>query len=234
MSALDIIIHKNILVIILKLLFTNHSIGPHLGFKGGTAVLFFYDLKRFSVDLDFDLLTPEKSDELFELIKRDLEKYGDIEVQNKRYSLFFLLSYKNKTFEAQKLKIEINKRNFGSRYELKNYLGIPMMVMVKEDIFANKLVAMYERMGHANRDIYDVWFFFSNFWQVNKKIIELRTQLAYKVVLQKCIDLLEKVNERNILSGLGEILDEKQKNWVKKNLKNETIFYLKLALNAES
>ena len=58
--ALDITIHKNILTTILKDIFTNQSIAPYLGFKGGTAVLFFYNLNRFSVDLDFDLLDEKK------------------------------------------------------------------------------------------------------------------------------------------------------------------------------
>ncbi len=34
-----------------------------------------------------------------------------------------------------------------------------MLVMKKEDMFAHKLVAMTERTGMANRDIFDVWFF---------------------------------------------------------------------------
>ncbi|MEK7203048.1 MAG: hypothetical protein AAB653_01910 [Patescibacteria group bacterium] len=43
----------------------------------------------------------------------------------------------------------------------------------------------------------------------------------------------EKTTDRNILSGIGELLDEKQKAWVKSKLKTETIFLLKLALENE-
>ena len=49
---LEISTHKNILLQILKDIFTNSAIGPILGFKGGTAAYLFYDLNRFSVDLD--------------------------------------------------------------------------------------------------------------------------------------------------------------------------------------
>jgi len=41
---------------ILKDIYTDTSISPLLGFKGGTCAYFFYNLPRFSVDLDFDLL----------------------------------------------------------------------------------------------------------------------------------------------------------------------------------
>ena len=54
--------------------------------------------------------------------------------------------------------------------------------------------------------------------------------MTYKKFLQKCLVFLTKMSDRNILSGIGELLDEKQKIWVKSKLKTETIFLLKLAL----
>lgn len=227
--AINITTHKNILINILKDIFTNAQIAPYLGFKGGTAALLLYNLSRFSVDLDFDLLDHEKEDAIFEAVTTILKNYGEVKAQNKRYSIFFLLSYKNKLEGAQNIKVEINKRNFGSKYEVKHYLGIAMQVMVKEDMVAHKLVAMYERIGTTNRDIFDVWFFLHNHWPINTQIVELRTQMPYKEFLLKCINTLEKMSNRNILSGIGELLDEKQKAWAKSKLLPETIFLLKLA-----
>lgn len=229
--TIDIIVHKNILVNILKDIFASSNIAPYLGFKGGTAALLFYNLSRFSVDLDFDLLDEQKEDEVFDAINIILESYGSVKAQKKRYSLFFLLSYKDKLYGAQNIKVEINKRNFGSHYEVKSYLGITMKVMVKEDMVAHKLVAMLERIGKTNRDIYDVWFFLKNNWAINTKIIEIRTNMSYKAFLQKCINELEKMSNRSILSGIGELLDAKQKIWCKEKLLPETIFLLKLALS---
>lgn len=229
--TIDIATHKNILIKILKDIFTNHIIAPYLGFKGGTAALLFYNLSRFSVDLDFDLLESSKELEIFEAVKTILEKYGTIKAQNKRYSLFFLLNYQDKQTGAQNIKVEINKRNFGSQYQVKQYLGIAMQVMVPADMAANKLVAMHERIGQTNRDIFDVWFFLSNNWPVNQKIVELRTGTSYQIFLNICITELEQMSDRNILSGIGELLDAKQKAWAKANLRTETIFLLKLALS---
>ena len=233
--TLDITIHKNILTIILKDIFTNQSIAPYLGFKGGTAVLFFYNLNRFSVDLDFDLLDEKKEAIVFDTINAILKNYGQIKTADKkRYSDIFILSYKDKLENAQNLKIEINKRIFGSSYEVKHYLGISMQVMVKGDMAAHKLVAMHERIGKTNRDIFDVWFFFHNNWPINTKIVESRTGMSYSDFLQTCIDDLSKIGNRGILSGIGELLDEKQKTWAKSNLLSETLFLLKLALSAHS
>jgi len=58
--ALNASIHKNILLQILADIYSDNTIGPFLGFKGGTAAYLFYGLDRFSVDLDFDLLDKKK------------------------------------------------------------------------------------------------------------------------------------------------------------------------------
>jgi hypothetical protein len=108
-----------------------------------------------------------------------------------------------------------------------------MKVMVVEDMFAHKLVAMYERMGKANRDIFDVWFFAEKNWPINAEIIRKRTDMPFKDFLQKCIGMLEKLPNRSILAGIGELLDVKQKDWVRIKLKSEAVFQLKLMLEHE-
>jgi predicted nucleotidyltransferase component of viral defense system len=232
--SLDTVKHKNILIKILKDIYTDSTIGPLLGFKGGTAAFLFYNLDRFSVDLDFDLLEENKEDYVFKQIQEILSAYGTVkEARKKRFNLLFLLSYDDKEVGAQNIKVEINRRNFGSKYEVKSYLGISMKVMVKEDMLAHKFCAMHERIGKTNRDIFDVHYFLHNNWPVNKEIVESRTKMSYKDFLQKCINSLEKVSDRNILSGMGELLGERQKAWVKSKLKTETIFLLRLALDNE-
>jgi predicted nucleotidyltransferase component of viral defense system len=225
---LDLNKHKLILVQILKEIYSNISIAPALGFKGGTAVNLFYNLPRFSVDLDFNLLDLGRKDKVFHIIREILKVKGEIKDQReKQATLFFIISYGEK---ERNIKIEISKRIFPDRYEVKNYLGISMLVLRKEDMFAHKLVALSERKSIANRDAFDIWFFMKNNWGVNKEIVELRTGLDFKKYLQKCIERVEIINERYILQGLGEILDDEHKHWAKANLKKELLFFLKFYL----
>ena len=232
--TLDTSTHKNILLRILKDIYTDNALGPFLGFKGGTAAYIFYHLDRFSVDLDFDLLDETKEETVFVQIRKILASYGEVkDAQQKRFNLFYLLSYKDKVEGARNVKVEINLRNFGSKYEVKSHLGISMKVMVKEDMAAHKLVAMLERAGKTNRDIYDVWFFLQNNWPINREIAEKRTKAPFKEFLQKCINSLKKTSDRNILAGIGELLNEKQKAWAKLKLRSETSFLLKLLLDNE-
>jgi predicted nucleotidyltransferase component of viral defense system len=226
--ALNISKHRNILLRILKDIYSEPEVGPLLGFKGGTALYLFYNLERFSLDLDFDLLDKEKEDFIFRRILEIIKEYGVIkDKRKKRFSIFTLLSYEEK---APNIKIEINKRTFGSKYEVKSYLGIPMKVMIPEDMFAHKLIAMYERLGKANRDIFDVWFFLKRDFEINEKIVKKRTKMEFYKFLEKCIDKLEKFPEKGILFGIGELLDEKTKIQAKQNLKNDLLFLLKLKL----
>ena len=226
--TINIPTHKTILFQILKDIYTNTNIAPFLGFKGGTATLMFYNLDRFSVDIDLDLLDETKEDLVFAEVIKIAEKYGILkESHKKRFNLFCLISYEDK---SHNIKVEINRRTFGSKYEIKTYLGVSMLIMVKEDLFAHKLMAMHERINKTSRDIYDVWFFLSNRFPINHKIIENRSGMSYNKLIESCIQQLEKFNNKNILTGLGELLTPSQKDWAKAKLRDETISLLKLRL----
>lgn len=226
--TLNIPTHKTILFQILKDIYSDTTISPFLGFKGGTATLMFYELDRFSVDLDFDLLDETKEDYVFEQVTTIVKKYGILkESYKKRFNLFCLLSYEDK---AHNIKVEINRRQFGSNYEMKTYLGVSMLVMVPEDMFAHKLMAMSERIGKTSRDIYDVWFFLSKRFPINKEIVEKRAGLNFDQVIHKCINQLEKMDNHDILTGVGELLTSSQKDWAKAKLRQETISLLQLQL----
>jgi len=117
-----------------------------------------------------------------------------------------LLSYGEK---EHNIKIEISTRNLGNNYQILNYLGISMLVMKKEDMFANKLITLLERKRTANRDLFDLYYFFSQNWDINKEIIKLRINCDLNECLKKCLQVVQKVNNKQILQGLGELIDEK-------------------------
>ncbi len=232
--------HKNILLQILKDIYFDTSIAPYLGFKGGTAAHLFYGLNRDSFDLDFDLLVPSEVEGLddseeemvFKKIQKIAGSYGKvIDSKIKKFNLLNVISH---DIKSQNIKIEVNKRDFGSKFEVKTLLGISMLVMVQEDMFAHKLMAMLERVGKTSRDIYDVWYFLKNNWSINKEIVEKRSGVSFKEALQKCIKQIKKIKDRNLLVGLGESLTESQKDWARAKLKSETIFLLKARIESLS
>jgi len=223
--------HKVLLIEILKDIYTDPKLSTLLGFKGGTAAFLFYGLDRFSVDLDFDLLDLNQTDTVFAELKALLAAHDTLKQSDvKRYSLIFILDYSGKIAGEQNVKVEVNLRDFDSKYEIKHYLGIPMKVMLPADMIAHKLVASYERIGKANRDLYDSYFFLSQHWEINHEIIEARTGMSFLNFLKALLQSVEKISNRSILAGLGEVLDDKKKIWVKNHLKDELIFQIKLLI----
>jgi len=223
--------HQLIMGRILKDIYTDTSISPILGFKGGTCAYLFYSLPRFSVDLDFDLLSTDDSTpkQVFEKIKNILKKYGEIKESHiKHYTLFALLSYGD---TDHNIKIEIRTKDLiphiKNHYELKEYLGIPLFAGKKEYLFSGKLAALTLRSTIAMRDVYDIWFFAQNNWDIDPEVIKTRTNKSIEKHLADCISVIKQIKDNQILQGLGELLSEKEKIWVKNNLRQETIFMLK-------
>lgn len=217
---------------ILRDIYSDTSISSLVGFKGGTCAHFFYSLTRFSVDLDFDLFSTDEATQklVHEKIRGMLGKYGDIKNDYiKRNTIFFLLSYGD---ADHNVKVEVNVRilmpDIKEHYEVKEYLGISMLVGKKDYLFASKLVALTTRNETAMRDIYDVWFFCTNHWDINVEVIRARTDKTIKEYMADCIPVVEAVKDNEILRGLAELLPgEKEKAWVKTHLRKEVVFLLK-------
>lgn len=220
--------HRRIMLKILEEISTDSILVNNLGFKGGTACYFLHGLDRFSVDLDFDLLDENKDEIVKKRLLELLTKYGTIKTKTS-----IKVKYSD---EYQSLKIDIFDRYKNSQlntYKVKDIVsGLSLRVLQKEDIFAHKLVALIDRSVNsvdsdkfiANRDLYDINFFFKNNWKFNQEIITTQTGKKVSEYLKDVINFIEKYsNESNILDRLGELVDEDRRVWVKNNLKNEVL-----------
>jgi len=217
---------------ILRDIYSDISISSLIGFKGGTCAYFFYDLARFSVDLDFDLFSVNEAAQklVYEKIGGMLGKYGEVKDNcMKQNTIFFLLSYGD---ADHNVKVEVNVRilmpDIKEHYEIREYLGISMLVGKKDYLFASKLSALTNRKLLAMRDIYDIWFFAKNNWDINSEVIKARTSKTVKEHLSDCVLMIESVKDNEVLRGLAELLSsEKEKAWVKTHLRKEAVFLLK-------
>ena len=222
---LDINKHRFFLVQILKDIYSDIKLGNYLGFKGGSALMFFYNLPRFSVDLDFNLLELAEEDNVYQKIRQILLKYGSIFDEAKKfYGPILVLDY---GIDERKLKIEISNRIYANNYEIKNLLGIDIKVMVQEDMFAHKLCALLDREAIAYRDIFDCWYFMQRQTPVNKNIVEFRMEMLLPEYLQACIQRLEGLSKTRLLQGMGELMDDEMKVFVRSQLIPESIRLLK-------
>lgn len=227
MKALEPVTHKIHLTNILLDIYKDDALSPILGFKGGTAAMLFYQLPRFSVDLDFDLISPYKknSPHIQTMIDRMthllLLKYKIKDQSKKYHTLFWLVSYGT---GLSHIKIEVSTRDVSdNHYSLIPFYGATVRVMDLGDMIAHKLVALMDRKRLAYRDIFDAYYFLSSpsATQVNYAVIANKTGKDPKSFYKALLDFVNRVDGRQILSGLGELLSEPQKQWVKAKLLNE-------------
>ncbi|MBE0673627.1 MAG: nucleotidyl transferase AbiEii/AbiGii toxin family protein [Bacteroidales bacterium] len=221
----DINRHRFLLVQILKDIYSDLVLANCLAFKGGTALMFFYDLPRFSVDLDFNLTARENEEEVYQKVRTIILKYGEIfDEAMKFYGPVIVLNYGK---GERKLKVEISNRDFNDRYEIKNFLGINIRVMVAADMFAHKLCSLLDRPSLAGRDVFDIWFFLKNNFPVNQEIVRKRMNKSLPGYLRDCIIRLETADDRIILHGTGTLTDQELTRFARKGMRSETIDLLK-------
>ncbi len=223
---LDTTKHRRVMLRVLSDIAADPLLSINLGFKGGTCCYFLHGLDRFSVDLDFDSLDENKDEAILVRMREVLAVYGAVKADGR-----LALKYPG---SVQALIVDVSVRhdiNSLNTYEVRDIVsGVPLKVLCKEDIFAHKLVALTDRSAGkkerdrfiANRDLYDIHFFFSHMWSYNKEIIRLRTGEDAKEYLKHAARFIDiHVDEAHLLEGLGALLDEKKRAWARANLKSE-------------
>lgn len=225
MKALDITKHKTHLTNILIDVFKNSTLSSALGFKGGTAAMLFYKLPRFSVDLDFDLIDPstalqfERAGGVVDQMTKLLSSGYEIKDHSPKFNtLFWMISYGT---GLARIKIEISTRsNPHNHYNLLPFYGVTVKTLDISDMIAHKLVAVTERTRIANRDLFDIHYFLGSPYSadINYDIIKFRTGKSPRDFYESLLNFVSDINPKTILTGLGEVLTQPQKDWAKAKL----------------
>jgi predicted nucleotidyltransferase component of viral defense system len=211
---------------ILSLIFKDKDLCNVVGFKGGTALMFFHNLPRFSTDLDFNLLDVSKQDVVYNKVRQVLLRFGTIDDEAKKLNGPILVLNYGKG--ERMLKVEISNRQYDNHYETKTLAGTDIRVLTVPDMFAHKLCAMGERL--SPRDVFDVWFFLQQMHaSVNKNIIKERTGKTVSEYAAWCSQRVREASPKLLMQGLGEVIDNtRTKNFVKTKLIEETAQALEL------
>jgi len=203
------ILREYLQVIILNSIF-RHPLGKSMFFTGGTALRFFYNMPRFSEDLDFD--TPDlnfsKFKEILKEVKEGLNKEGFSPKisEEKRNKLFIAELYFE---ELMKLYEIMDKRGFDLMikievyrpvWELQSEPGVlslygynfSVVLLDKGNMFSEKLCALFNRK--RGRDIYDTLFMLKKKFPFNVKVLKANNikDSPQKLILEYLKGLSEK------------------------------------------
>lgn len=216
---LDVNRHKFFLLQLLKEIYSDPELASSLAFKGGTALMLFHDLPRFSVDLDFNLTANSDEEVASAKLRAILVEHGTIRDEaRKRYGMLLVLNYED---DGRNLKVEVSNRSYPDEYELRDYLGVSMNVMRLEYMFTHKLMALLDRNALTNRDVFDCWFCMKQRLVLRKSILDLRLKGTFEDYMDKAIEAVIAISGNRILDGIGELLDPELKKWVKTDLISE-------------
>ena len=226
--------HEILLKNILRDIYQDPVLQAQLAFKGGTCLYLFYDLPRFSTDLDFSLLSGvDKTSFDPTIIGQIFSKYVTVqEHRSKRYTWFWSGSYEK---GLQHIKIEVSKRKYPDQYGLKDFLGISIRTLDLATMFAHKLCAVTDRRQMVNRDLYDTWWMLKQIAPIRTEIVEERTGKNLPEYLAHLLTYIEEnIDKRHIVAGLGEVLDRSQKDWVRDHLYDDLVAQLQMRIVAET
>ncbi len=217
--------HKLYMAQILSLIFKDRELCNLLAFKGGTALMFFHSLPRFSTDLDFNLLDSAKVDFVYDRVRAILARFGRIDDEAKKnYGVLLVLDYGK---GERMLKVEISNRQYDDHYEQLSLAGTDIRVMVMPDMFAHKLCAMGERL--SPRDVFDVNFFLKNHIPVNERIIAARTGKTVAEYAAWCSERVLETSPKLLMQGLGEVVEDgKSRTYIRGPLIEDTAAALSL------
>jgi predicted nucleotidyltransferase component of viral defense system len=178
--------HKVVLLQILREIYSDEELLAKVVFKGGTCLMLFYDLDRFSTDLDFDFRDGVRELESGR-ITRILKKYLAVDdYYEKHFTYFWLGSYES---GLQHVKIEINKRLWPQTIDNKDFYGLTIPTLAPDKMLAHKLCAITDRKTLQNRDLYDAHFMLTKGFSIDDEIIFLRTGQTTKEYLEKLTTL---------------------------------------------
>lgn len=187
--------------------------GSQIAFKGGTALKLFFDLPRYSEDIDYDSLPGVSAHELMNDL-RDLFTKRRYEITDEAIKYFTILlelrfSGPDRHF---RVKIEISTREKELETTILSFRGVPILTLEPSFLMTEKLLTFVDR--RAGRDIFDAWFILEHDYPLKESLIE-KTFAGYKDFYKALLNIVEKTNTKKILRDTGKLLGEDHRNWIR-------------------
>ena len=188
-------------------------VGSQIAFKGGTALKLFYDLPRYSEDIDYDILPGTSAKDLLDIMRRlfKKKKWEITDETVKYYTIFLELRFAGPERNFR-LKIEISTREKELDTTILSLRGVPVLTLEPSFLMTEKLLTFIDRQ--AGRDIFDAWFILQNAYPLNESMIKkaFGDQLNfYQTILAK----IEKADPKKIFRDTGKLLGHDYRNWIK-------------------
>ncbi|MBU0486814.1 MAG: nucleotidyl transferase AbiEii/AbiGii toxin family protein [Bacteroidetes bacterium] len=231
-------IHKAQMYRLLIALADNQVLASNIAFKGGTCAKMLGYLDRLSVDLDFDITGQTEKVIMRKELHAIFQRLG-IQIKDESdNALQFFLKYNAPAQKRNTLKLEILDKKFRNNKYAATYLPAIDRIFhcqTRDTIFANKLVALFERFENtgniAGRDLYDIHHFFINGFQYNSLLIEERRNAKACTFFEELISFIrDHVTQKVIDQDINMLLPKSVFSRLRNSIKQETLMFLEYEL----
>ena len=187
--------------------------GSQIAFKGGTALKLFYDLPRYSEDIDYDSLPGVSPQELINIIKGlcAKKKWEITDDAVKFHTLLVKLRFRGPDRNFH-IKIEISTREKELKTAIFSLRGVPVVTLEPSFLMTEKLLTFLDRQ--AGRDFFDSWFILKSAYPLDEAIIKaVFGNLAE--FFQAMLNTIKKADSKKILRDTAKLLKQDYRNWIK-------------------
>lgn len=183
----------------------------YLIFKWGTSLMLFYDLPRFSEDLDFSLLNGFDKVEINNRLNRVINSlwFKIQDYENKKELSIWKKCYYNINWEQFELKLEISNRKFNTPIKYSKEIlfvwntNIEINLLDVSQNFSHKLCAFFDR--NRSRDTVDIYYYLRNNSEIDEDILKERLKMNIQETLEYYIKVISDIENRK--SYISEIKD---------------------------
>jgi len=209
-----------------------------ISFLGGTALRLGHNVKRFSEDLDFDLVKKKGFSiiELEKVIKKDLQSQGfAVDSKVKTTENIHIIYWKfSEVLQAMgffvhkdeklliKFEIDFDPQKAietEAIYVNKFDLNFPVLFNTISTIYSQKIIAIMFRPYQKGRDFYDLFWFITqknlepNYKLLQEKGIKVKNRAELVVVIK---DRLKKINlDQAVIDVKRFLFDPREADWIK-------------------
>lgn len=186
--------------------------GSHLAFKGGTALKLFYDLPRYSEDIDYDFLgnipPQEVMDTLKSLAAKKKWEITDDAVKHNTILLELRFSGPERNF---RIKIEVSTRKKELKTTIQSLRGVPVLTLEPYSLMTEKLITFVERK--AGRDIFDAWYILNNAYPLDEDRL-IKSYGDLPKFIAKLSNVIHEADSKKILRDTGKLLSLDHRTWI--------------------
>jgi len=202
---------ENVIIEVVQAL-AKSSAGSQIAFKGGTALKLFYDLPRYSEDIDYDALPGGSPDGLIGIIKGlCTKKVWEITDNALKYNTILVeLRFRGPDRNFH-IKIEISTREKELKTAILLLRGVPIVTLEPSFLMTEKLLTFLDRQ--AGRDIFDAWFILNGAYPLDEAMIA-RAFENRSAFFQALLNTVKNADPKKILRDTGKLLNQDDRNWI--------------------